>query len=235
MSRKALLGVIAAAALGIGAARLAAIMFDRQAASSDRPVLLLLTSLPLLFGEEFSLDDTGSDAATALSHQYRLTPISVSDPAELAKGGLLLAAQPHAQRPDDLVALDAWVRSGGRLLLLADPMLEWPSQRPLGDRLRPLAMFMDSELLAHWGVRLESADRGPATRRLGGYAVATASPGALSGRCAISTDRFVARCRVGKGRVTVIADADLLDTERMAGSANNLDALLGELRALRKQ
>ena len=102
----------------------------------ERPTLLLLTSLPLIFSEDFSLTGGGSPALTALQKRYRVQPISTTSPKELAKGRLLLMAQPMAEPPEELVALDQWVRQGGRLLLLADPMFEWPSDRPLGDRLR---------------------------------------------------------------------------------------------------
>ena len=118
--------------------------------ADERPTLLLITSLPLVFGEDFSLQNNGSPALKALETRYRVTTISVTDQSELAKGRLLLMAQPLAQPAEDLVALDSWVRSGGRLLLFADPMLEWPSNRPLGDPLRPAGMFMDTGLLAHW-------------------------------------------------------------------------------------
>jgi hypothetical protein len=121
------------------------------------------------------------------------------------------------------------------VLLLADPMLEWPSKRPLGDPLRPPPMFADTGLLAHWGLRLDSPNqRGPDTRSLGGYEIATSSPGSLFGGCEIAGDRLVARCRVGKGRATVVADADLLDPKDLGGGAgHNLDAVLSELSALR--
>ena len=33
-------------------------------------------------------------------------------------------AQPLAQTAENLVTLDTWVRRGGRVLLLADPLLE---------------------------------------------------------------------------------------------------------------
>src|SRR5437763_89663 len=128
---------------------------------AQRPTLLLLTSLPLVFGEQFSLQGGGSPALKALETRYRVVPISVTDPAELGKGRLLLMAHPLAQPAEDLVALDAWVRGGGRGLLLADPMLEWPSTRRLGDPLRPPPMFMDTGLLAHWAPRLDApAERG---------------------------------------------------------------------------
>src|SRR5690348_9339701 len=201
---------------------------------ADRPVLLLLTSLPLMFGEEFSIQDAGSPALKALNSRYRVIPISVADRADLSKGRLVLMAHPLAQPAEDLVELDAWVRRGGRLLLLADPMLEWPSKRPLGDPLRPPSMFMDTGLLAHWGLRLDAPDeRGPATRKLGGFDVLTVSPGLLFGRCSISSDRLVAHCRIGKGAATIVADADLLDAAGLGSAgAHNLDAVLEELARL---
>lgn len=201
---------------------------------SQRPTLLLITSLPLLFSEDFSLQQVGSPALKALERRYRVEPISVTDPPELAQGSLLLMAHPLAQPAEDLVALDQWVRRGGRVLLLADPMLEWPSERPLGDPLRPPPMFMDTGLLAHWGLRLDlPAERGARKQRLGGYDVTTLSPGLLYGPCRVSADRLVAHCRIGKGRATVVADADLLDSDRLGrGAAHNLDGLIEELAQL---
>ncbi len=211
-----LFAVIGAAAIAYAVSRVAQGPPPRP--SIQRPTLLLLTSLPLIFSEDFSLQGGGSPALKALETRYRVLPISVADPAELAKGRLLLMAHPLAQPADDLVALDQWVRRGGRVLLLADPMLEWPSERPLGDALRPPPMFMDTGLLAHWGLRLDLPDqRGPKLRELGGFDVLTASPGALFGQCEISKDRLVAYCRIGKGKATIVADADLLDVENLDG------------------
>src|SRR3954451_15051457 len=126
--------LIAAAAIGVAVTR------HRQPAppprpAAQRPTLLLLTSLPLIFGEGFSLEGGGSPALKALNARYKVVPISVTDGAELAKGRLLLMAQPLAQTAENLVVLDSWVRMGGRVLLFADPMLEWPSKLPLGDPL----------------------------------------------------------------------------------------------------
>src|SRR3954468_20645567 len=75
-------------------------------AEQQQPRLLLLTSLPLMFGEGFSLEDSGSPALKALQSRYRVVPISVTSPAELRKGRLLLMAHPLAQPAEDLVALD---------------------------------------------------------------------------------------------------------------------------------
>src|SRR5256885_8366598 len=158
-ARRRALGLVVAALI---AALLAFALAQRSAQPSarpaaKRPVLLLLTSLPLVFGEDFSLQGGGSPALAALRTRYRVVPISVTDPAEIARGRLLLMVQPLAEPAEDLVALDGWVRRGGRLLLLADPLLEWPSKRPLGDRLRPPAMFMDTGLLDRKSTRLNSS------------------------------------------------------------------------------
>ena len=119
-------------------------------------------------------------------------------------------------------------------MVLADPLLEWPSKRPLGDPLRPAPMFPDTGLLAHWGLRLDAPDRrGFAPRALAGEMVVTASPGRLRGSCRISSDGFVADCRVGSGRAIIIADADFLNVGALpAASEHNLDALLAELAKL---
>ena len=223
-------------AIAVGALAVAASRREppRSRPPAQRPALMLLTSLPLLFGEEFSLTGGGSPALERLETRYRVVPISVSSAPELSKGRLLLMAQPMAQAPENLVALDDWVRGGGRVLLLADPMLEWPSKRPLGDPLRPPPMFADTGLLAHWGLRLDAPDRRePVKARLGGYDVLTVSPGSLDGGCRISSDRLVARCRVGKGRATIVADVDFLNLEKFGPNArSNLDGLVEELASL---
>lgn len=203
----------------------------------ERPTLLLLTSLPLLFNEDFSLHGGGPPALMKLQSRYRVVPISVTDPADLSKGRLLLMAHPLAQPVEDLVALDVWVRHGGRVLLLADPLLEWPSKQPLGSPLRPPPMFMDTGLLAHWGLRLDAPDeRGPVERSFGGYKILTVSPGTLHGACDISSDRLVAHCRIGQGGAIVIADADLLNLGVLGAAAtNNLNALVSELATLEQK
>ena len=228
----AALGVVGAGALAIGGS-------DRPAdipPRADRPALMVVTTLPILFPEEFTLENAGSKALTALESRYAVVPIATTDDGSLKQGRLLLMAHPLAQTAENLVTLDAWVRGGGRVLLLADPRLEWPSTRPLGDRLRPPPGFADTGLLAHWGLRLEGSDEpGRQERKMAGRDVETVSPGSLGGDCAISKDRLVARCRVGRGRATVIADADFLNVEQLGNSAEgNLDALLAELAELER-
>ena len=225
-------GLIAAAGL--------AYVADRGEAPAPppaaKPTLMLLTSLPLVFGEQFGLEGGGSPALTALETRYAVTPVGVADGETLEQGKLLLMAHPLAQPAEALVDLDRWVRQGGRLLLLADPLLEWPSERPLGDTLRPPPAFADTGLLKHWGLRLDAPDeRGPMSRRLGGYEVLTNSPGSLAGRCPVSRDGLVAHCRIGKGEATIVADADFLNIEDLDGpTEKNLDAMLAELAALER-
>ena len=202
---------------------------------TERPTLALLTSLPLVFGESFGFDSGGSPALTRLEQNYNVQPIGVGDGASLAGQKYLLMAHPRAQPAEALVELDQWVRGGGRVLLLADPRLDWDSARPLGDRLRPPLSFADTGLLAHWGLTLSGPSaEGPVEVKVDDMAIVMVSPGMLSGtRCRIVGDGLIARCRVGQGMATVIADADLLNVEASGGSggptAHNLDLIVAEL------
>jgi len=204
---------------------------------AERPPLMLLTTLPIAFPEHFALNVPASPVLKALQSRYRVEPISVADAGELDHGRLLLMAQPQAQPPEDLVALDDWVRAGGRVLLFADPALEWPSDRPLGSLLRPPYAFADTGLLAHWGLRLQGPDQlGPAEVKIDGFALSTRSPGkvvATNHDCSIDSGGFVARCRMGPGEATVIADADFLNSSS-AVEGPSLDVLLIELARLER-
>lgn len=184
--------------------------------AAERPTLALVTSLPLIFGESFGLDRTGSAALARLEQRYRVVPIGVADAASLKGKKLLLMAHPRAQPAEALVELDQWVRDGGRLLLLADPRLDWPSERPLGDRLRPPPAFADTGLLKHWGLRLAEPPAGSTAGRL-----------TSNGRCGVEEEATVARCRVGQGIVTILADADFINSDEP--EADQLDLLIEEL------
>lgn len=216
--------VAALAALLLGACR------DEAApAEAPRPTVHVLTSLPLLFGEGFGLEPATGEAATFLRERYTLRPIDL--PSQLPPGAVLFAAHPRALPAEELVALDAWVRDGGRLLLLADPVLEWPSDRPLGDRLRPPLSFADTGLLAHWGLRLDAPDKRGLVQEQSSGAMAFLSPGILvktGGDCAIEGG-WKARCNLGKGEAIVIADADLLNLEAIRAAKG---APSGNLRAI---
>ena len=194
---------------------------ETPAAPKERETLFLATSLPLLFGDGFSLDATRPEVVTALEQDYALTAIDL--PSQVPPGATLLAIQPRALPAEELVALDNWVRDGGRIVLLADPMLEWPSERPLGDRLRPPTMFADTGLLARWGLRLDAPDaRGLVYSASDTDPIAMLSPGVLvaSGKgCAVEEGGWMALCTIGKGQAVVVADAEFVNVEavRAAG------------------
>ena len=204
--------------LSIGIAGLLLLLSCREATPATapdaaKPKLFLLTPLPIVWGESFGLDQPGSPALMALEESYRVTPVDL--PSQVPAGALLLAAQPRALPAEELVKLDGWVRGGGRLLLLADPALEWESGLALGDPRRVPTSFPDTGLLQHWGLRLDAPDeRGPRQLDLGGKAILTGSPGKLvrtGGSCALDSQGLMARCRIGQGQAAVIADADFLN------------------------
>ena len=225
MTRVAIAALLIAALSGCGRA---------PAPLADKPVLMLISGLPLVNGERFAIDAVGSPTLARLEQQFEVRPIATSDRASLRGGGLLLMAQPRAQPAEALVDLDAWVRNGGRVAILADPRLDWPSARAPGDALRPPFAFADTGLLAHWGVALDAPDvAGPADRRLEGHVVATSSPGTLRpvgrGACVILDDGFVARCTLGKGAALIIADADFLN-----GDDDDRDAIVATIERFRQ-
>ncbi len=198
-----------------------------------KPELYLLTSLPLVFDDGFGLGPATGEAATFLREHYRVHAIDL--PSQLPPRAILLAAQPRALPAEELVALDTWVRGGGRMLLLADPLLEWPSERSLGDRLRPPVSFADTGLLAHWGLRLDApSERG--LRHLPNEVadVDTFSPGSIvktGGSCQADPSGMSAFCQFGPGEVHIIADADWLNFEgvRAAGGRTKGNAAILEL------
>ena len=198
---------------------------DRPAES--RPPLMLMSALPLVWGETGPFDPASRPAAafSALEREFDIRPVDYFDPISLRRARLMLLAQPRALAPTELVTLDAWVRRGGRLLVLADPELSWPSALPVGDARRPPPASLLLPLLDHWGLRLE-----PPTRRLAlehlasGGAVrllALETPGRwqpTGPACRLGAREFLADCAIGTGRVLLVADADLLRDELWAAA-----------------
>ena len=208
-------------ALAAGAALLADALLLFNGGQSDertaaRPRIALLTSLPLLFGEQFAIEAPDNPAVERIGKAVELVPIALADRASLDGFSTLLMAHPRAQPAEVLVELDAWVRGGGHAVVLADPALGWRSERPPGDPLRPPPDFADTGLLAHWGLRLGIDAAGEGVLR------------ATSPACALSDGGLVARCRVGKGSARVIADADFLMGVG-DDAARRLDLLMAQL------
>lgn len=190
-----------------------------------RQRIALMSSLPLVYGA--GIDMAGVIAGKAAPHPlYRalaeahdLVVPDVLDAATLRNVRLAILVQPRALGPAELVALDDHVRAGGRLLLFADPLLEWPRGMGFADPRGPLRSSLISPLLRHWGLELqnpgiESISEGKSRALL----VHPGQFGVLPGKsgdalCSLDAGGLVARCRVGKGRAILVADADLLDPE----------------------
>lgn len=227
--------------------------------AAAKPELTLMTGLPLVWGETGPFDPASRPAAAyaALRREFAVRPIDYLDAAALGRTRLLLLAQPRTLEPAELVALDRWVRGGGRALILADPALEWPTRLPLGDMRRPPPVNRLGPLLDHWGLRLDPAPaRGLRIRHLGEGGrmrrLTTLSEGRLAAagpNCRTALEGLLAACSIGRGRALLLADADLLrddlwtapgprGAERHARTADNplilafwLDRLAGVERA----
>lgn len=215
----------------------------------------LFTSLPIIWAESDDLrshlrgDQPSHWALTALRRHGEVRALdslagdgsNTSEAASPLGGlGLLVMAQPRALMPQENVSLDAWVRGGGHLLLFADPMLTEESAFGLGDKRRPQDMVMLSPILTHWNVQLEFDDGQPAGERqvsLREISLPVNLPGRLlvapgSRHCAVLGEGLLADCRLGKGRVLIVADAAMLERQRGvpgSGGPEALDWLLARL------
>lgn len=183
-----------------------------------------------------------------LEARFRPRPLDTLDAACLKGLTALLLIQPRRLMPVELVALDDWVRGGGRLVALADPLLHWPDPRPLGHPARaPLTSLLDP-LLTHWGLRLEPAEGRDAPERLrlaGGGMVQLSGASRFvtqgDGDCALHEGGLIARCRIGRGTALLVADADWANdplwtmapddpADRTAWTSDAVDLLDGWLR-----
>jgi hypothetical protein len=203
------------------------------------PSLGLMGTIPIYWGEAGGIDELIGGTAephwarAEIEASYALQPLDYLSAEALAPLDRLLLAQPRALSGEENVALDAWVRAGGQLLLFADPMMTGHSRFPLGDRRRPMDVTLLSPILKHWGLTMEFDEEQP----LGVRAIEaseTTLPVNLPGRfaggraCELSADRVLARCAIGEGSATILADAALLDLHEpdpLAASA--LRGLLG--------
>lgn len=214
---------------------------DEAVAPEERPALGLFTTLPIMWGEaEFSALLDGEEVRPwvrqVLERDYELEPLDVLGKGELATLDRLVLAQPRALAPAENVALDEWVREGGRLLLFADPMLTGHTRYPLGDKRRPQDVILLSPILARWGLELRyDTDQPPDERLI--EVLGTSVPVEAAGEfvrqpteapadCTISDEGLLAQCSIGEGRVTVLADAALLEGESAdAQSAAAIESL----------
>jgi hypothetical protein len=213
-----------------------------RAVAAERPELGLMGTIPIYWGEQAQFGDALSGdavphwARAQLETGYALRPLDTLSAQSLAGLDYLLLAQPRALSGPENVALDAWVRGGGHVLLFADPLLTGESRFAIGDRRRPQDVILLSPVLGHWGLRLEFDDSQRfGTAVLDGAAQIpvnlpgrfTAIPG--EGECAIEAEGVLARCMIGEGEALVLADAALLDMyEPDPAAPAALDWLLGQ-------
>jgi hypothetical protein len=181
--------------------------------AAHKPEVVLMTAMPLIWGEGGAFDPESRPAAAylALQEEFTVRPVDTLGRDSLASARLLLLAQPRWLSPSELVALDRWVREGGAALVLADPSLHWPSELPLGDIRRPPAVSLLKPLLDHWGLELRQgagSEGGLVARE---RRLRLHEPGrfaATAQDCRVVRP-FEARCRIGRGRAILLADADL--------------------------
>lgn len=226
-----------------------------EAASSSRASLGLMTSLPLYWPLGAEFDDLAAGRAAppwqrgVIETRYALVPIDTLSPVPALSANApevdplsgitrLAVIQPRGLSPADNVALDQWVRGGGRLIMALDPMLTGDYDLPLGDPRRPVDAAPIPPVVARWGLSV-SFDEGQEARVTTNMLVGADLPVALAGQIAVADAReadctmlasgTVAQCRVGKGRVTLIADAALFEHIELAGEDG--EALLAVLAA----
>lgn len=216
--------------LGLLALLLAGLTWFARARSDEagKEPLGLFTSLPILWsetgdvGEHLRGDTPPHWARGLLKARGRITALDTLA-APGGKGPLgqvrrLVMAQPRPLSPAENVALDAWLNAGGELLLLADPALTQESAFPVGDPRRPQAVVLISPILRHWGLELEFAEGQPfgeTNRAALGLQIPVNLPGRFKvfddTACQESGEGLLVTCRIGKGRLTALADAALLE------------------------
>ena len=193
-----------------------------EEARGAKPELVLMTALPIIWGEGdvFSLNSRPAGIYTALQEEFTVRPVDTVHPESLRNSKLLLLAQPRWLAPGELVAVDAWVRTGGRALILADPKLEWHSELPLGDVRRPPPVTLLKPLLDHWGLALEEGGRTNGDL-VGNRLLQMHEPGRFTatGPACRAVRSYYARCSIGSGQAAVLADADLMRDELWMSAA----------------
>lgn len=215
--------------------------------AAARQPIGLMTSLPLYWPEGTGLADLASGRAvspwqrSAIEQRYTLVPLDTLSPVAVPSDAAIADApavdpladlarmaviQPRGLSPADNVALDAWVRGGGRLLLVLDPALTGEYAAPLGDPRRPVDNALIPPVVARWGLAI-SFDEAQAPTvinvTLGEARLPLVWPGRIAitnrtaAQCGLLADNAVARCQVGKGQVTLIADAAVFEHPELAG------------------
>ena len=211
--------------------------FDENTAScasgEPPPPIGLMTSLPLVWPLDASFEEMANGTAqrpwqaVAISQCYTVMPLDTLSPIEglspddpetdpLAGLERLAVIQPRGLSPADNVALDEWVRAGGQLLLVLDPMLTGHYELPVGDPRRPTDTALIPPVVERWGVAISfdaEQDEQPYLDWVGGEQSTFHLTGQVSTLepenedCGVFARDVIASCSVGEGWVTIIADA----------------------------
>ncbi|GMN03209.1 hypothetical protein [Erythrobacter sp. MTPC3] len=226
------------------------------ATETAKPSLGVMSSLPLYWplGASFTQITSGTADTPwqreVLEQRYdlvpldTLTPIAALSPDEpdtdpLANLDQIAIVQPRGLAPADNAALDAWVRGGGQLLLVLDPALTAEYDLPLGDPQRPVATALIVPVVARWGLAMsftvqDTFAQGVREVPLGEGAITIMQGGdltvtdAAAADCEIIAGNAVAKCAVGDGQVTLVADAAVFEHPELAGQNGEIiHALLG--------
>jgi len=205
----------------------------------------LMTSLPLYWPLDASFSEIANGDApvpwqrAALERHYdlelldTLSPIaglSAEAPETDPLAGIehLAIIQPRGLSPADNVALDSWVRSGGKVLLVLDPLLTGEYDVPLGDPRRPTDSALVAPVVRRWGLDIrfsfedlaEEGQRSLIHRDGVMFALQAGEillESADDASCQLDAETVIARCEVGEGHVTLIADAAMFEHLELAG------------------
>lgn len=197
-----------------------------------------MTSLPIYWPADADIEQIASGEApiphqrSILEWQWELVPLDTLSPIPgltpdapmtdpLAGLEQIAIIQPRALTPQDNVALDDWVRAGGRVLLVLDPMLSGNYRFAVGDPRRPIDVALIPPVVERWGLTIAAREgQDPDLRKVlyeadqpDGPYILRSLAGEISEvegadpDCDFYAERIVAQCRVGEGLVTLAADA----------------------------
>lgn len=206
-------------------------------AAIDLPDIGLMTSLPLYWPAGAELHEIASGSVAkpwqrvAIEQHFDIVPLDTLSPIPglapgdpetdpLADLDHLAIIQPRGLSPADNVALDQWVRGGGKLLLVLDPLLTGEYDFPLGDPRRPVDAALIPPVVARWGLSVNLNETQDATPILvaypGGFLVRSMAgeigiAQSAASQCEVFAEGIMAQCRIGEGQITLVADAAVFE------------------------
>ncbi|WP_299191511.1 hypothetical protein [uncultured Erythrobacter sp.] len=217
-----------------------------EPAAAPSETLGLMTSLPLYWplGADFAAIANGTAEVPwqrgVLERGYELVLLDTLSPIPgltpdapesdpLAAIEHLAVIQPRGLSPADNVALDDWVRDGGQLLLVLDPQLTGDYDLALGDPRRPADTALVAPVVTRWGLDIDfpleaALDDSLHELPLGSGTLTAERAGRIeivnadAADCELFANNVVARCSIGEGFVTLVADAAVFEHQSLAGA-----------------